>query len=113
MFRKTLAVTLFVSTIAATAGPQYTKQQLNRMAAAGQYPSQGPVIDKQVRPMTFSSCKRVAESVMSQLRGSYPVETIVDTKIMYMVKSWANDGVTLVTCSQPDSTLVLTRADYS
>ncbi len=94
------------------AGNTYTKEQLNRMAASGKYPDQGPILESQNRRMSFQACKVTAERVMSQLRGSYPVVTAVDTNILYIAKSWANDGVTTVTCSKPDENMLVTRSAY-
>ena len=110
---KKLIITALLTAIATTAYAQktYTPSQLNRMVNGGQYPDQGPV-STQTKAMSFSACKLTAESIMSQIRGSYPVRTIVDTGILYTVKAWANDGAITVSCSEPDRKMVLTQASY-
>ena len=90
----------------------YTPEQLNRMISNGQFPEQGEVEKTQTQEASFAECKVVVESVMSEIRGSYPVRTIVDTKMMYMVKAWTNTGVVIATCSQPDRKMVLTTSSY-
>lgn len=94
------------------AGSVYTKGQLNNMVSRGEYPAQGPVTNTQTRQLSFPDCKVTVESVMSALRGEYPVRTVVDTSIIYMVKAWTNDGAVIATCSKPDRKLVLTQASY-
>ncbi len=90
----------------------YTPEQLNRMISNGQFPEQGEVENTETREASFAECKVVVESVMSEIRGIYPVQTIVDTKIMYMVKAWTNTGVVIATCSQPDRKLTLISSSY-
>ena len=105
----TLVIIGFVST--AIAGKTYTPSQLNQMIRSGHYPAQGEATS-QSKPMSFNACKRVARNIMSQIRTSYPVKTIVDTSALYMVKAWANDGIIIVSCSEPDKKMVITQAPY-
>lgn len=97
---------------AAYAQKTYTPSQLNRMVETGQIPAQGPARELQSRSLSFTECKTVVEGVMSQLRGSYPVRTIVDTGILYTVKVWTNDGAITASCSGPDRKMVMTQAPY-
>ena len=90
----------------------YTKSQINRMVNSGQYPAQNPVNNTQTKSMSFSACKVAVENIMSQIRDSYPVRTIVNTGILYTVKAWANDGAITASCSEPDRKMILTQASY-
>ncbi len=103
---------IMISYSAFAGGITYTPQELNNMVNSGQYPEQGAVANTQTRDLSYSACKIAIESVMSQLRGTYPVKTIVNTSMLYIVKAWANDGAITASCSQPDRKMVLTRALY-
>lgn len=94
------------------AAVKYTPKQLNRMISNGQFPDQGEIESTQTKEMSFADCKVRVESVMSEIRDLYPVRTIVDTKIMYVVKAWTNNGVVIASCSQPDRKMVLTTSSY-
>jgi len=107
-----LTITVIAMSSNAIAGSVYSKSQLNSMVSRGEYPEQGPVNNTQAKAMSFSTCKVAVENVMSQLRGEYPVRTVVNSGIMYMVKAWTNDGVITATCSEPDRRMVLTQASY-
>ena len=104
-----ILVTLSMSTYAEKT---YTPSQLNRMVDNVRYPEQGPVSDTQTRSIPFAACKVTVDNIMSQLRDLYPVETIVDTGLVYMVKAWINDGATTATCSKSDQKMLLTVAPY-
>ena len=111
---KLIVIPLMLSiSTAAFAQKTYTPSQLNRMGNSGQYPSQGPVNNTQTQSMTFDACKANAERVMSQIRGSYPVRTVVDTGILYTVKAWTNNGAITVSCSELDREMILTQASYN
>ena len=107
----TLIILVMVS-LPAVAGKSYTQQQLNRMVNSNQYPDQGAIVKTQTKPMSFANCQIAVENVMSQLRGSYPVKTIINTSILQTVKAWTNDGVITASCSQPDKKMVLTQSSY-
>ncbi len=70
----------------AAAQVSYTKEQLNTMVGASQFPEQGEVSNTDSRDMSFAGCKVAIETIMSQIRDEYPVRTMVDTSIMYTVK---------------------------
>jgi len=89
----------------------YTPQQLNRMIAAGRYPQQGPA-QSQSKSMNFGDCKSRVRMIAGSVGGDYPVQTIADSGVMYSVKIWANDGVTLATCSALDRAMTLTMSRY-
>jgi len=93
-------------------GPTYTPQELRDMVFSGQYPEQGDVENTQTRDLSFPSCKITINNVMSQMRGTYPVRTIVNTNILYIIKAWANDAAVTASCSKPDGKMVLTQAPY-
>ena len=107
-------VTIILATLSISvyAGNAYTPGELNQMINSGNYPKQGPVSNTTTKPMSFSTCKIATENVMSQIRDYYPVETIVNTSTMQMVKAWTNDGAITVTCSAPDQKFVFTQAPY-
>lgn len=90
----------------------YTPSELDRMIDSGQYPEQGPVIKTETKSISFDDCIVAVENIMSQIRDFYPVETIVNTGIVYMVKTWTNDGATTTTCSKSDQKMVITIAPY-
>ena len=107
-----LTITVIALSSNAISDSVYSKSQLNSMVSRGEYPEQGPVNNTQTKSMSFSTCKVAVENVMSQLRGEYPVRTVVNSGIMYMVKAWTNDGAVTATCSEPDRKMVLTQASY-
>lgn len=110
--RKLLILGCIIISTNALAEMSYSKEQLNRMISRGEYPEQGIVNKAQTNTITFYKCKTAVEKVMVQLRGAYPVETIVDTNAMYMVKAWTNDGAITATCSQLDRKMIITQASY-
>ncbi len=111
--KKLLATIILVMMImSAYAEKTYTPSELNRMVNSGQYPEQGPVSNKETKSISFSDCIVAVESIMSQIRDLYPVETIVDTGLVYMVKAWTNDGAITATCSKSDEKMVITVAPY-
>lgn len=105
-------IILFMVCISAFAGKTYTPSELNRMVDNGQYPEQGPVSTTETKSILFSDCILAVEDIMSQIRDFYPVETIVNTGLIYMVKAWTNDGAITATCSKSDKKMVLTVAPY-
>jgi len=107
-----LTIGIITLSLNVIAGGDYSKSQLNNMVNRGEYPKQGPVNDTQTRSMSFSSCKVSVENIMSQVRGEYPVRTIVNSGTIYMVKAWTNDGAITATCSKSDQKMVLTQASY-
>jgi len=113
-FKKISVATVFIAmAILATssfAGKSYTKAELQKMTATGKYPSQGTV-STESKQASLAACSATIDSITSSLSG-YPAETIVNTRIMRMVKIWTNDGVVSVTCSGPDNKMVITKAPY-
>lgn len=95
----------------ATASVTYTPQQLNQLVNAGQYPDQQSP-STMTESVSFGECLVRVESIMSAIRDYYPVRTVVDTSIVYTVKAWVNDAAITTTCSNPDSTRVITQASY-
>lgn len=111
---KILIITLivFLSAVLASAGKTYSPYQLKDMVKNGNYPKQGKT-NTQTKSVSFKACKAAAENVMSQVRGSsYPVEIIVNTNQLYVVKAWTNNGVITVSCSAPDRKMIIGQAAY-
>lgn len=96
----------------ATASTTYTKEQLNSMDASGQYPEQEAPVTKSIEVASFNDCKNNANNIFSQVVGSYPAKKIVSTNELYIVKIWTNDGVIMVSCSEPDGKKVVTQSSY-
>ncbi|MGO2251700.1 hypothetical protein EDC47_11954 [Raoultella planticola] len=96
----------------ASASTTYTKEQLNAMDASGQYPEQESPVTKSVEVVDFDSCKENAYSIYSQILGNYPAKEIVNTNVLYVVKLWTNDGVIMVSCSEPDGKKIVTQSSY-
>ncbi|EPN8563104.1 hypothetical protein ACT35X_000863 [Enterobacter hormaechei] len=94
------------------AATTYTKEELNNMDAAGQYPAQESPVTKSVENVSFDECKSSARDIMNQIAGNYPAKEVVDTGVLYIVKIWTNDGVIMVSCSGPDNKKVVTQSDY-
>ena len=113
--KKSLSVTMIIAASIimagrADAGKSYTKKELQNMTAAGRYPAQGTV-STESKQASFATCSTTIDSITSSLSG-YPTETIVNTTNMRMVKMWTNDGAVTVSCSGPDSKMVITKAPY-
>ena len=110
---KLLATIILVTVcISAYAKKTYTPSEINRMVDSGQYPEQGPVSNTETKSISFGDCIISVESIMSQIRDHYPVQPIVDTDLVYMVKAWTNDGAITATCSKSDKKMVMTVAPY-
>lgn len=61
--------------------------------------------------MSFSACLSSVASTVSGLSvRSSDVRYIVQTNIMTVTRICTNDGSVLITCSRPDSTMVLTKS---
>jgi hypothetical protein len=95
----------------AYAAKTYTPQQLRKMVNSGKPPKQGSPTT-QTQAMSFGSCVAKVNSVVDSVKDQYPAKIIVQTKIMHMAKVWTNDGAMTLSCSQPDSKLVITNAKY-
>ena len=89
----------------------YTPKQLSRMIGRGHYPAQGKETSQSIHS-SFAVCKMTTDHIMVKIRGIYPVRTVIDTGIVYMVKAWTNDGVVISTCSALDQKMVISRAFY-
>lgn len=113
MFKKfTFFILATALSSTAIAEKTYTKEELQQMAKAGNYPTQGDVKDTKTSDSSFFGCKTSAKNMMSQLENLYPIQEIVDTSIAYIMKIWTNDGVVLLTCSEPDHKMIMTTSGY-
>jgi hypothetical protein len=90
----------------------YTKEQLNSMVGAGNYPEQGETRVVDSKPMVFEDCKNAASNMFSAISAHYPVRTAVDSSLLYIGKAWTNDGVVMVTCSEPDKKMIVSQSSY-
>jgi len=98
-------------TYAYTSPKTYTRSQLNSMISSGHYPTQGSV-KTTTTIMSFYSCKNRIKTITSQFRGLYPVKIVVNSSIIYMTKAWTNDAAMTISCSKPDSKMIITQASY-
>lgn len=57
-------------------------------------------------------CRASADSIVAAVKPNYPTETIVDTKIVKVLKVWTNDSAITVSCSALDENMVITVAPY-
>ncbi|MEO6076959.1 MAG: hypothetical protein ABIP56_09155 [Dokdonella sp.] len=89
----------------------YTPAELKKMASNGSYPKQYPPTT-QSRKMAFDKCAAKVKAFVDLVKKDYPAEITVDTGIMVYGKAWTNDGALTMACSQPDSTMVITKAKY-
>ncbi len=79
------------------------------MVQSGNYPKQGaPRTETQA--VNFLSCIARVERILGAIKPNYPTAVIVNTRVMYMEKAWANDGAMTFTCA--DNKLVITTAPY-
>ena len=100
-----------LSISAANAGKTYTQSQINEMVNTGNFPEQ-KLVDTKTHKTSFRACKAAANRMMADIGATYPVEEIVTTRALYMVKMFTNTGTVLITCSKPDETMVLSISDY-
>lgn len=90
----------------------YTKEELNRLAQSGNYPTQGvlePVSDEVIQ---FDACKEAAKSIVDSVSSNYPTKVLSDTSLMYSAKVWTNDAAILMTCTQPDNRSTVKKSVY-
>lgn len=110
--KKILIIASVLLAFNASASTTYTKEQLNSMDTSGQYPEQEPPVTKSSENINFAECRNNASSIYSQVADSYPAKEIVNTDSLYVVKVWTNDGVIMVSCSEPDGKKVVTQSSY-
>lgn len=109
--KKLLLPLFFLPIVFSVQAQQYTPEQLNRMVNSGNFPEQGPS-SSESKYMDFEQCVLTAKTVSDSIKDYYPTSVITDTSIAYIVKIWANDGVTLITCSKSDNKMVMTQSSY-
>ena len=56
--------------------------------------------------MSLTECKRKTATVFAAMK--LPGIVIVDTNQLYMRKAFVTDGELLITCSEPDRTMLIT-----
>lgn len=89
----------------------YTPAELRKMVAAGKLPAQGkPKLVSQENE--FDTCIAAIKNIFSAVGSNYPSKIIANTSIVYNRKIWANDGVTLVTCSKLAGKIVVSISSY-
>ncbi|WP_230580020.1 hypothetical protein [Xenorhabdus bovienii] len=89
----------------------YTKEQLNDMVNSGNYPDQLSPVTKD-SGLSFTACKNSALDAYNQVIGEYPAKKVVDSSILFIVKLWTNDGVIVISCSEPDQKSTITQSEY-
>lgn len=104
------AVAILLSTYA-HAAKTYTAEQLRKMISSGGPPKQGSPVTR-TQTLSYAPCVARVNSVVDSVKAQYPTRIIAQTRIMHMAKIWTNDGAMTLTCSQPDSKLVITNAKY-
>lgn len=95
----------------ATSGRTYTPAELKVMLQTGKPPAQGKP-ESQSKEASFGACVLSANEIASAIENEYPVETLVSTATVFMKKMWTNDGAIVVTCSDADRKMVITRSPY-
>lgn len=114
MYAKVAFASLLIGAMSfspAVAKKSYTPAELRTMVKKGKYPKQGKA-KSQSQSMSFAACKAQAQSVVRDVKPNYPAEVVVDTGILFMAKTWTNDGVVTMSCSKPDGKLVMTISEY-
>lgn len=102
---------LFLSLISIPAfSKEYTPSQLFKMVNSGKFPEQ---IDGTTTysSVPFATCAANAEKIARSVEENYPVKRIIQTSSIVTYKFWANDGVTVVTCTS-DNRMGLTKSSY-
>ncbi|CAI1073979.1 hypothetical protein [Serratia fonticola] len=108
--KKLLLTMLMVASFFATA-KEYTKEQLNSLVEAGNYPDQGVPQTLADEVVDFSQCREIGRSTLNSV-SSYPTRVLTDTSLIYSIKIWANDGVVFMTCTNADNRSVVKKSFY-
>jgi len=70
--------------------------------------------DSQSVSMSFEACLAAKERTIASLGvNSKDIIPIVNTNVMTMTRVCTADGSVLITCSKPDSKMVITRSPHS
>ncbi len=62
--------------------------------------------------MTFNVCVGKIDAIVDSIEEHYRAKSIVQTKLLYMVKVWTNDAAMTLSCSQSDKKLIISTAKY-
>lgn len=89
----------------------YTSTELKAMISKGVFPEQNPPVHDS-QNMYFSECAATVKSSIESVQDSYPAEIVVNSNVMIVGKIWANDGAVVMTCSEPDQKLLITKSSY-
>ena len=101
---------LLAFALPAWAAKEYTPEELRQMVGAGMFPAQHDPAEE-ARDVTFSQCKAVVHSLLSDVQPNYPVRTLMDGPAMLSVKLWTNDAAVVLSCSR-DGRLVVQKSLY-
>lgn len=63
--------------------------------------------------MSFSDCKSRLSASMLAVAGNYKTDLIVNSSEMAMGRICTNDGSVLITCSNPDQTMITKKSDFT
>ncbi len=105
------ATAILVSSIATVAAKTYTPSQLNQMIGSGKPPAQGSP-STQTEPTAFSPCVSNVKSIVASITPNYPAKIVVDNRLLFMVKVWTNDSAMTLSCSAPDTKMIITTSKY-
>lgn len=86
-----------------------TKLRTGAVASALIISAPALALETETTPMSFEACLATIRQVSSQL-GAVPIN-IVETDILRVVRFVTSDGSVLVTCSQPDQKMIVTKSD--
>lgn len=111
MKTKILCLLFLMSISGIATAKDYTPAQLRKMISSGQYPKQGNPENK-TQSMSFSACVSTITNMTDQVKDNYPVQTIVDSNIMKVIKIWTNDAAMVLSCSASDQKLIITTSKY-
>jgi hypothetical protein len=105
--KKLLACCALLLLVAAPAwaAREYTPEQLRQMVGSGKFPAQEDPAEE-TKTVTFSQCKAVVRSLVSDVQPAYPVRTLMDAPAMLSVKLWTNDAAVVMSCSRDDRMVV-------
>lgn len=89
----------------------YTPAELRDMVDSGSPPKQGSPTTK-TQDLAFTDCVAKVEGIVDSVKAQYPAKVMVNSGALYMAKVWTNDATMTMSCSQPDSKLIITNAAY-
>lgn len=108
----TSAAVLLANLTPAHAAKTYTPEQLVQLVNAGRFPAQSGVKERKGRSIDFEKCKVVVRNTGERLAKMYPVRVVADNGLIYSIKHWTYNEVTVITCSKLDGNEVHVISGY-